>query len=70
MNIKQWQRHFKKHPHKDLNGRYVAYDIDGTPLGEVVYKEGVLVPRKRIRKRKKRGLHGNTGIGKQTRADK
>jgi hypothetical protein len=70
MNIKQWQRYFKKHPHKDLNGGYVAYDIDGKPLGEVVYKEGVLVSRKRISKRKKRGLYGNTGVRKQTRNDK
>jgi hypothetical protein len=52
MRLKQWQRYFKKHPHKDLNGKYIAYDIDGRPLGETVYKKGVLVSRKRIRRDK------------------
>jgi hypothetical protein len=36
----------RKHPHKDLNGKYVAYDIDGTPLGEVVYKEGKVISKR------------------------
>ena len=58
MNMKQWQKFFKKHPHKDLNGRYIAYDLDGTPLGETVYKKGVLVSKKKI----KRGKHANRNI--------
>jgi len=56
--MKQWQKFFKKHPHKDLNGRYIAYDLDGTPLGETVYKKGVLVSKKKI----KRGKHANRNI--------
>jgi len=52
MKIKEWQRYFKKHPNKDLNGKYVAYDIDGKPLGETVYKKGVLVSRRKIRRAK------------------
>jgi hypothetical protein len=58
MNMKQWQKFFKKHPHKDLNGKYIAYDIDGKPLGEIVYKKGVLVSRKKI----KRGKHADRNI--------
>jgi len=50
MNRKQWKKLFEKHPHKDLNGKYIAYDIDGKPLGETVYKKGVLVSRKKTRK--------------------
>ena len=62
MNIKEWNKYFKKHPHKDLNGSYVAYDIDGKPLGEVMYKKGVVISKKRIRSRKRRGQDGNTDI--------
>ena len=58
MNMKQWQKFFKKHPHKGLNGKYIAYDIDGKPLGEIVYKKGVLVSRKKI----KRGKHADRNI--------
>ena len=39
---------------KDLDERYVAYDRAGKALGEVVYRKGVLVSRKTI----KRGGHG------------
>ena len=50
MNRKQRKELFEKHPHKDLNGKYIAYDIDGKPLGETVYKKGVLVSRKKTKK--------------------
>ena len=46
MKYKDWMKLIRKHPHKDLNGKYVAYDIDGTPLGEIVYKEGKVVSRR------------------------
>jgi len=37
---------FRKFPHKDLNGKFIAYDIDGRPLGEVVYKNGKVVSKR------------------------
>ena len=46
MKYKEWMRYIRKHPCKDLNGKYVAYDMDGTPLGEVVYKEGKVISRR------------------------
>jgi len=46
MKLKGWLKLNKKHPNKDLNGRYIAYDIDGKPLGEVVYKEGKAVSKR------------------------
>lgn len=47
MKYKDWMRLFKKYPNKDLNGKHIAYDIDGKPLGEVIYKEGKVISRKR-----------------------
>ena len=47
MKYRDWMRLIRKHPHKDLSGRYVAYDIDGTALGEVVFKEGIVISRKK-----------------------
>jgi hypothetical protein len=46
MKYKEWMKLIRKHPHKDLNGKVIAYDIDGTPLGEVVYKKGKVVSRR------------------------
>ena len=46
MKYRDWMKLIRKHPHKDLNGKHVAYDIDGTPLGEVVYKKGKVVSRR------------------------
>jgi len=43
-----------KQGHKDLTEKYIAYDRAGKALGEVVYRKGVLVSRKTI----KRGGHG------------
>ena len=34
----------------DLNGNWVAYDVSGLPLGEVMYKKGVLFSRKKFRR--------------------
>ena len=46
MKYKAWMRLIRRHPHKDLNGKYVAYDIDGAALGEVVYKAGKVVSKR------------------------
>jgi len=35
VKYKDWLKFFRKFPHKDLNGKFIAYDIDGRPLGEV-----------------------------------
>ncbi|MEI8349858.1 MAG: hypothetical protein WCI77_06870 [Candidatus Omnitrophota bacterium] len=43
MKYKEWMKLIRKHPHKDLNGKVIFYDIDGTALGEVVYKKGKVV---------------------------
>ncbi len=43
MKRRQWKKLFEKYPHKDLGGKYIAYDIDGKSLGEAVYTKGVLV---------------------------
>ncbi len=46
MKYKEWMKLIRKHPCKDLNGKIIAYDIDGTPLGEVMFKEGKVVSRR------------------------
>ena len=50
MNPAKPERILKEHSFHDLNGKWVAYDIDGRPLGEVIYKKGVLLPRKKYRR--------------------
>jgi len=50
-------RILKEHSFHDLNGKWIAYDIDGRPLGEVIYKKGVLLSRKRHRRTGKK--YGN-----------
>lgn len=47
MIYKEWMWLIRNHPHNDLNGKYVAYDIDGTPLGEVIYRKGVVIARRK-----------------------
>ena len=46
MKYKEWMRLIRKHPRKDLNGKVIAYDSDGTSLGEVIFKEGRVISRK------------------------
>jgi hypothetical protein len=46
VKYKDWLKFFRKFPHKDLNGKFIAYDIDGRPLGEVVYKNGKVVSKR------------------------
>ena len=46
MRLKDWLRLIRGYPNKDLNGRYIAYDMDSKPLGEVVYKEGKVVSKR------------------------
>ena len=46
MKYKEWMKLIRKHPYKDLNGKVIAYDSDGTPLGEVTFKEGRVVSRR------------------------
>jgi hypothetical protein len=48
MNLKQWERLSRKYPRRDLNGRYIAYDIEGKPLGEIIYKKGVVLRKRRL----------------------
>jgi antitoxin component YwqK of YwqJK toxin-antitoxin module len=46
MKYKEWMKLIHKHPCKDLNGTVIAYDSDGTPLGEVIFKEGKVILRR------------------------
>ena len=46
MKYKEWTRLIRKHPCKDLNGKIIAYDSDGTPLGEVTFKDGKVISRR------------------------
>ena len=46
MKYKDWVKLIRKYPCKDLNGKVIAYDSDGTPLGEVTFKEGRVVSRR------------------------
>ena len=46
MKYKEWMRLIRKHPRKDLDGKVIAYDSDGTPLGEVIFKEGKVISRR------------------------
>ena len=50
MKYSQIKRLIKKYPCKELNGRYVAYDAEGRPLGCVVYREGVVIERKLLKR--------------------
>jgi hypothetical protein len=52
MNYKNWLKFMRKNPHRDLDGRFTAYDIDGKPVGEITYKKGIVVSRKHIKKEK------------------
>ena len=47
MKYKEWMKLIHKYPCKDLNGKVVAYDTDGTALGEVIFKEGKVISRKK-----------------------
>jgi antitoxin component YwqK of YwqJK toxin-antitoxin module len=47
MKYKEWMRLIHKYPCKDLNGKVIAYDTDGTALGEVIFKEGKVISRKK-----------------------
>jgi len=49
MKYKDWLKLIRKHPCKDLNGRYIAYD-DSRPIGEIVYKEGIVISRKKLKR--------------------
>ena len=47
MKYKDWVKLIRKYPCKDLNGKVIAYDSDGTPLGEVMFKEGKVISRRK-----------------------
>jgi len=51
MKYKDMMRHIKKHPHKDLNGKSIAYDMDGKPLGEIIYEKGRVISMKKYGKK-------------------
>jgi hypothetical protein len=51
MKYKDWLKFIHKNPRQDLDGRFVAYDIDSRPIGEITYKRGVVVSKK-IKERK------------------
>jgi len=51
MKRRQLRNYFKKNPCLDLNGKWVAYDVDGKPLGEVVYKKGIIISRRTYKKK-------------------
>ena len=59
MNIKEAKAYFKKHPCKGLSGKWVVYDIDGRPLGEVVYKKGIIISKKTYKEHKKKDGSAN-----------
>ena len=46
MKYKDWVKLIRKYPCKDLNGKVIAYDSDGTPLGEVTFKDGKVISRR------------------------
>lgn len=43
MKRKEWLKFFKRKADKGLNAKYIAYDIKGAALGEVVYKHGKVI---------------------------
>ena len=50
MKLKDWLHLRRKHSFKDLNGRFIAYDIGGEPIGKIVYKEGRVVSHRIFKK--------------------
>ena len=48
MKYKNWLKLVRKHPHKDLNGRYIV-SIYGKLIGEIVYREGIVISRKKLK---------------------
>ena len=55
MNIKEWQKCLRTRKGDMPDGIVVAYDIDGTPLGEVEYKDGKLVRRTKYQAKNGKG---------------
>lgn len=53
MRLKEAKAYFKKHPCRDLSGRYYAYDIEGRVLGYVEYRRGIVVLRKTYKRTRK-----------------
>ena len=43
MKYKDGIKLINKYPHKDHNGKVIAYDSDGKALGEIVWKEGKVI---------------------------
>ena len=56
MKYKRQQKSPNSPSSEDLNGKYFAYDLDGTVLGEVVYKKGTIVS-KTIYPEKRKGAN-------------
>ena len=52
MKLKDWLKNEKTHKTNIPDGVSVAYDLDGTPLGEVEYKNGYLIRRTEYPRRK------------------
>ena len=49
MKYKEWMKLIRKYPCKDLNGKVIAY-LYGKPIGEIIYKEGVVISRKKFKR--------------------
>ena len=59
MKYKDWLRLIRKHPCKDLNGKVIAY-LYGKPIGEIVYKEGIVISLKEFKKTDRKNESGIT----------
>ena len=46
MKYKDIMKRVRRYPNKKLHGVYFAYDLDGSVLGEIVYKNGIVISRK------------------------
>jgi len=46
MKYKDWLKFIRARPHRDLNEKVIVY-IYGKPIGEIVFKEGVVISRKK-----------------------
>jgi hypothetical protein len=52
MKAGESKKRYKKCIFPDLNGKWIAYDTNGRPLGAVIYKKGVIVSRKKYKEPK------------------
>ncbi len=56
MKYREWQGISRRNPNPSLNGVYAVIDRKGKRIGEIVYRKGTVILRRRMRQRAGNGL--------------